>query len=329
MKDALHDKEHGTMRNLHCIWTAIILCSLASSPCLAQNKPANRPPVIRHESITTAVKGQSFSVRAVVTSQSATIKSVTLLYTPSRDAAPFKIAMQEAGAGSYFGAIPSSLIKSLNEFSYYIEAVDENELASETPWHNVKLQVPQLNVTPPIQSPPPVAVAPPAAARVINPPAKQIEPPKESWSWKGPAIIAGSAAAVVGGAILVANSRKSDDNGGGGNSITNAGTYAGTASRYLQMAGESPSSESYAITITVLSSGTLSSDNLHPGSHMEASLSGTEFQMNGTVSESNLTGQITYDGTLLSGRITGSIAGAVTASGTNGTYSGIFSATKQ
>ena len=320
------------MRYLITILT-IILYSLTNSPCLAQNKPTNRPPVIKHEAISTAVKGQSISVRAVVTSQPSSIKSVTLLYTQSKDAAPFKIAMQEAGAGSYFGVIPSSLIKGLNEFSYYIEAIDVNEMVSETPWHTVKLQVPQQSVAPPIQSAPPVVVAPHPGANTS--PARQVETPKESWSWKGPAIIAGSAAAVVGGALLIANSGNNSDSsddssGSGGTSITNAGTYTGTATRYLEMTGGTPSSESYAITITVISSGTVTSDNLHPGSHMEDALSGTEFQMNGTVSDANLTGQIVYSGTLLSGRITGSIAGAVTSStGTNGTYSGIFSATKQ
>src|SRR3989339_122927 len=134
------------MKYTHCIVTSIILCSLSTTLCWGQNKPTNRPPVVKHEAVTTAVKGQSISVRAVVTSQSASIKSVTLLYTPSKDAAPFKIAMQEAGASSYFGVVPSSLIKGISEFSYYIEAIDVNEMVSETPWHTVKLQVPQHSV---------------------------------------------------------------------------------------------------------------------------------------------------------------------------------------
>ncbi len=319
------------MRNLYWSLAAAILFGFAILPGLAQNKPANRPPVIKHEAITTAVKGQSISIRAVVTSQSKSIKSVILFYTPSRDVAPFKIAMQEAGAGSYFGAIPSSLIKGINEFSYYIEAMDENDLVTETPWHTVKLQVPQMSVAPPIQSPPPAVVTQPVAVKNV-PVARQIEPPRKSWSWKKPAIIAGSAAAIAGGALLVANS------GGGGHSstpsdggtVTNAGTYAGTATRYLQWAGGSTSNESYSISIAVSSSGVVSSDNLHPDQSMQSSLIGNDFLMKATISESNLIGQVNYIGRLLSGEIHGDIIGSVTTTGgTNGTYSGTFSATKQ
>ena len=96
------------------------------------------------------------------------------------------------------------------------------------------------------------------------------------------------------------------------------------------MSGGSPSSESYAIAITINSSGTVTSDTLHPGSHMEAPLNGAVFQMTAAVNQTNVTGQIIYTGTLLNNAITGPIAGAVTsATGTNGTYSGNFSATKQ
>jgi len=294
----------------------------------AADKGTNRAPVIKHEPVSNAVKGQSLSIRALVSDDSPAIKSVTLFYTTSRDAAPFKIAMQSTGAHSYIGVIPSALIRNLNEISYYIEALDEQDLASETPWYNVKMQVPQQTASPAMQTQAPL-VAQPAAGQVE-------EAKRDSWSWKGPAIIAGGAAAVIGGALIAANSHgsdsSSDDDGssGTGGSITNAGTYTGNATKYLEMPGSTPSSQSYPITITVLSSGTLSTDTLHPGVHMESQLSGTEFQMSAAVSESNLTGQVTYIGTLLNNRITGSIAGTTTSStGTNGTYSGIFSATKQ
>jgi hypothetical protein len=259
------------------------------------------------------------------------MKSVTLFYTTSRDAAPFKITMHNAGAGSYFGSIPSSLLKDANEFSYYIEALNEQDVASETPWYTVKLQTPQPTVSQPIPSQPLFVTQSPSQVIPSTTSNKQIEPKKESWSWKGPAIIAGGAAAVAGGALLIANAGGSDhSSGGGGTTITNAGTYAGNATRYIELPGSSPSAYSYPITITITSSGTVSTDTLHPDTHMEDQISGTDFHMTAELDETNITGQIVYTGTLLNPLITGYMAGTVTSStGTNGTCSGTFSATKQ
>jgi hypothetical protein len=309
---------------------AIALCEWVVPSCIAESKSSNRPPVIKHEPVTTAVRGQSISIRAVLRDESVTMKSVSLFYTTSKDAAPFKIAMQSAGAGSYFGSIPSSLLKDANELSYYIEALDEQDVASETPWYTVKLQTTQPSVSQPIPSQPLAVIQPPPQAIPSSTPNKQIEPKKDSWSWKGPAIIAGGAAAVVGGAILAASGSGGGSSSGGGTSITNAGTYTGSATRYIEMPGSSPSASSYPITITVTSSGAISSDTLHPNTFMESQISGTDFQMTADLDDTNLTGQIVYIGTLLNARITGSIAGSVSSSsGTNGAYSGIFSATKQ
>ncbi|MDD4873102.1 MAG: hypothetical protein PHR77_21320 [Kiritimatiellae bacterium] len=318
---------------MKCFRLLVIAMALYSWTILsysAQNKPSNRPPVIKHEPVTTAVRGQSISIRAVLTDDSDTLKSVTLFYTTSKDAAPFKITMQSAGAGLYFGSIPSSLIKGVSELSYYIEALDEQDVASETPWYTVKFQTPQPSASQPIPSQTPLVVQPPAQRPPSSTPTKQIEPKKESWSWKGPAIIAGGAAAVVGGAILAANASGSDGGGGGGGtSITNAGTYTGSATRYIEMPGSSPSASSYPITITVTSSGIVSTDTLHPDTHMEGQISGTEFHMTAELDETDITGQIVYTGTLLNTMITGYMAGTVTSStGTNGTCSGTFSATK-
>lgn len=296
----------------------------------AQVKRANRPPVIKHEPVRTAVRDQSLSIRATVTHASGSLKSVTLFYTTSKDAAPFKIVMLNAGTDSYFGSIPSTLLKGTSELSYYIEALDEQDIASETPWYTVKVQTSQATASQPVP-----AVLPGTGKTAVQGgaavPAKRVETEKESWSWKGPTIIAGAAAAVVGGAILATSGGGGSDSppSDGGTTTTNSGTFTGSATRYLEMPGQTPTSSSYPISITVMSSGALSSDSLNPGVHMEAQLSGTDFQMTARVNETNLTGLIAYSGTLLNTRITGTIAGSVTApSGTNGTYSGVFSATK-
>jgi len=296
---------------------AVLTCTILFAG--AQNKTAHKPPVIKHEPVLTAVREQPISVRAVVTSSSAELKSVSLCFTTSKDAAPSKIAMQDSGAGTYFGSIPSTFLKGVKEVAYYIEALDDQAVASETRWYTVKLQAPQSAGS----------SSQPTVSPTNQPPSSE-----GGSSWKVPAIIAGGTIAVVGGAIALASdgSNSSSTNTTTGSTTTNStsGTYTGTATKYLLMSGAaSPTGSSYAVIISISSAGVVTTDTLEPGSHMQGQLSGSDFQLTAQISATNLTGQIAFFGSVANSRITGTISGSVAAtSGTNGIYSGIFSASK-
>jgi hypothetical protein len=315
--------------------TALLAGILSNCPAPAQSNLTSRAPVIKHAPVTTAVRGQSISVRATVTDKSSSVKSVTLFYTTSRDAAPFKITMQDAGAGSYIGSIPASLIKGITELSYYIEALNEQDVGSETPWYTVKFQAPQPVATPPVAAPvvtpAPQVQTPPAGTPPLPRKQTSVEPEKETTkrSWKGPAIIAGATAAVIGGALIAANKSSDDSSSTTPPAADTAGTYSGSAVRVLYLSGVSPVSETYSVTIVINSAGAVSSDNLHPEQRMDGVLVGSQFLLIGQISDTNFVGQVNYGGTVANGRIAGNIQGTVaSATGTNGTYSGSFSATR-
>ena len=82
--------------------------------------------------------------------------------------------------------------------------------------------------------------------------------------------------------------------------------------------------------ILVTTDGVVNSDTLRPGHYVEGRLSGSDFVIISAVSETNRTGEIRYEGTIVNTRITGSISGtAKNPEGTQGTYSGTFNATRQ
>ena len=73
-----------------------ILTMGSTVTALAQKATPNQPPVIRHEPVTLAQDGQPLTVRAFVSDDSGQIRSVTLFYSTSRDAAPSRVAMDIA-----------------------------------------------------------------------------------------------------------------------------------------------------------------------------------------------------------------------------------------
>jgi hypothetical protein len=100
----------------------------------------NSSPTIQHEPVTVAVKGQSVSVLARVTPGKAPIKTVTLNYTPSRDAAPLQQQMTPSNGGVYVATIPAENFVKATSLSYYIEAVDNTDEWAETKWHQVQIR---------------------------------------------------------------------------------------------------------------------------------------------------------------------------------------------
>jgi hypothetical protein len=272
---------------------------------LRAESDVNRPPVIKHEPVRAAAAGQSISIRASVTDDAGAVKDVRLLYSTSRDAAPFKAAMQSTGAGVYVGTLPGSVLSGLDRLSYYIEATDDQDLTSETPWYTVNLQ----------------STATSAVTRTETAP-----PESGGSSWGRTALYAGGAAALIGAGAWAASG---GGGGGGGGSKTNVGTYAGSVTTCLEMEGGSPSCSSHSMSIQVLSDGVVSSDNLYRNQHLEGRLSGSDFALVAEVHETNVTGEIVFQGTVLDSRIVGSVSGSATSSGgTKGVYSGTFSATR-
>jgi len=136
---------------------------------------------------------------------------------------------------------------------------------------------------------------------------------------------------IGGAALLLSNSSKDGGSGsGGGGSVTNAGDYAGSVTLCLEWSGGSPACASHAMTISVSSSGQVSSDTLQEGERLTGSLSGSSFQLVGTVEDTNATSVIRYNGTIIGDRIAGDINGTARSStGTQGSYSGTFHAVKR
>lgn len=255
--------------------------------------------MIQHQPVTVAVRGQPLVVRARVSDDRNAIKSVRLLYTVSRDAAPFSLNMEATGGGLYVGAVPAHLLAGAEQVAYYIEATDAQDNAAETPWHTVRIRAPEPGE---------------ASAEVRQRP-----------KWVVPALVGGGAALVVGGAIYAANS-----GGGDGESIPPdaPGTYSGTVTRVIQDPESPPVVHSYAATLVITADGGLSSDSLQPGTLLTGRLSGSQFTLSGPVSEPGITGQITFRGTLESGRIVGSIEGTRETAAGAGSYSGSFTLQK-
>jgi hypothetical protein len=172
-------------------------------------------------------------------------------------------------------------------------------------------------------SPSSSATASPTTAKPVAAPEN-----KES-SWKKPALIAGGALAVGGIALAIMGGGGGDDSSGSSGTATNtAGTYSGSASVYFQVSGNTPSSTTYPITITISSKGVVSTDTLYAGVHMEEQLSGANFLMVAPVNEPDRTGEIQFLGVVINNRIAGTVQGSATTSAGNGTYSGTFSAAK-
>lgn len=267
---------------------------------------AARPPVIRHEPVRVAVAGQALSVRAEVTSETG-IKAVALLFSTSRDAAPFRSAMHDAGGGFYVGNIPAGVLSGLKEISYYIEATDRDDVSSETPWCTVSLQ----NAN--------------SAAAAVGTEGGSTN----GRAWKKTALYAGGAAALIGGGLWAISAGGDSGGGGSGTSTTNVGTFAGSVTITREVSGEASTTTSHSMSIQILSNGTVSSDNMYDGQHLEGTLAGQTFLLIAAVSDSGFSGQISFFGTVVGARIVGSVSGLATSTGgAQAAYTGTFSANK-
>lgn len=285
-------------------WPIIVFaCLFISHQCWGQS----RPPVIDHNPVNVAIRGQPVFIRARVTDANTPIKAVNLYYTTSRDAAPFKIPMQSTGAGSYSCSIPGNLLANVDSMSYYIEAMNLQEANAETPWYNVDVTtIQQAN----------------AAGKAIPPTVENERP-----GWVIPALVVGGVAVVGGGTYAIVSSR-----GGGSSSgpaVTNFGVYAGSVTTCLTIGGSNKTCESHTTYITVSPDQSVSSPNLRDGYFLQTRLSGNTFNIISPLNGADTKGEIRYVGTVFNaGRIAGYIDGSYQSGQDKGSYSGSFEASK-
>lgn len=289
--------------------------ALLVAPLPAVAAQANAAPEISHDPVTKAVKGQALTMKAKVTDDQKAVSSVTLFYTLSKDAAPFKVPLKPAGLDYYIGTIDAGVLSGVATMSYYIEAQDNWGATRETPWYVVTFRDPL----------PGDAVSAGSSNKVAA--------PEESSDHIPLGLIVGGAAAVIGGAFLIAKS----DSGGGGDEpkpddpSAKQGTYAGTVTTCVTASGQPPSCESHPFGITIDAKGKVLSTDIRQGQTLVSTLHGSDFTLTGSADDgAGKSGEIYYNGSVINNsKIVGSITGSEQGTNVTGSFSGSFSATKQ
>lgn len=204
---------------------------------------AEARPTISHDPVRVAVKGQPLGLRAVVRDAGGRVTAVSVYYAASRGMTPFRMDMNTAGAGIWYGSIPGHLIGPGDELLYYVHAENSEGETSETGWTTVKVVEDGVGAD---QMPSAGAVAQnaerAAAAQAGSKPAgaggtaaagkaggeEKPAEVKEGGSkryWVPVAIVAGGAAAIGGGIALASSGGGGGGHGGsgsGGGTVTNA-----------------------------------------------------------------------------------------------------------
>ncbi|MDZ4199035.1 MAG: hypothetical protein U1E27_07100 [Kiritimatiellia bacterium] len=274
------------------LWLGMVCVAVRAGPSLK----------IEHQPATLAMEGQPLLIRVKITDPAGAPRAVTLFYSVSRDAAPYRISMQPIGPSLFIGSVPGSAFSGVTRLSYYVEALDSDGVSTETPWY-------------------PVTVQPTNPSRNENSEGGADERPR----WVKPAWIVGGAAVLVGGVVLASQS-----SGGSSDSSTEeAGTYLGSATTCYQPPGGSTTCQSRSITIEVDTQGGIRTQTLREGVVLEGRLSGSSFILAASVQEPAATGEIQYVGTVVGGRLSGTIQGSVTTPSGVGIYSGAFSANRK
>lgn len=275
---------------------------------------ANEPPVIRHQSITAAVRSQPISVMARVTDDAGPVKYVTLFYSLSRDAAPFRVPMKASDADLYVGTIPPDLLADVDQLLYYIEAMDADEATQETSWYTIQIRNSAPQVKP--------------VEKAAVPAAPSAPPPRQRSNLVGVGLIAGGAAAVAGAALYVAN--KDDNSSSDDDSTDYAGVYQGSATECFALSGQSQNCTTRSMAITIGSSGSVQSSDLREASLLTAQLNKNKFVLRADLAggTNGVTGEIFYEGTVVDGELFGRITGSYQGPDGTGFYSGSFDGTR-
>lgn len=281
---------------------------------------ATARPTIVHDPVEVAVRGQPITILARVTDPSGQVKSVTLFYSVSKDVAPFRTPMQTTGrADTYYGTIPAEHLAKAETIYYYIEAMDPNETAQETPWYTISVRSASQGAREG------VAKKAAASAGISSSEATPDNEPTVRWGTVG--LIAGGAAAVVGGAFLI-----SGGGGGGGDSSEGIqpGDYDGSVTECFTPEGGATDCASHSMTIRIDADGKVSSSTLRDGAFLEDVLRGNKFTFTVPLNDpTNGVGQIVYSGTIANDTIVGTISGEAMKPTGTGQFSGTFSATKR
>jgi hypothetical protein len=180
------------------ILSVILATQLAGLPLSVVSQAS--PPVIVHEPVKVAARGQAKTIIARVSVATGTIQSVNLYVTQSADASPLKVEMKPSGSpGTYYGTIPSAYLESKGTIRYYIEALASDGEWKETNWMTLAVQdAEELGPTTPSGSP--------SGGTAIPAPESSSERP--GWFW--PTILIGGGALAVAGAVALADSGGDD-----------------------------------------------------------------------------------------------------------------------
>jgi hypothetical protein len=283
---------------------------------VGQGAAPSEPPHIVHDPVGVALRGQPITILTQI-SATAPIKAVTLHYTLSKDASPFKLVMQATGPATFLGTIPAGLLGNADKVSYYIEATDDRDAAAETPWYMVAIKDSATLLKTPASAVVAAPVAPTAAAATDT----------DKTSLVGAGLVAGGAAAVIGVALYVANRNGSGSDGGG--AVTNVqGTYTGSKTICLSMTGQPNACATTPVSIIIDQNGGVFSDSLIDGRVVSGTLSGNSFTVSGSTSASNLVSELSFSGSVVDSRIVGTVTGTAQSATNSGAYSGSFTAGK-
>lgn len=331
------------------IWQkAWILALVAAAWLGAGAGTAEGRPVISHTPVRVAVKGQPLGLRAVVRDAGGKVTGVNVYYAASRGMTPFRLDMNTAGAGIWYGTIPGHLIGPGDELLYYVHAENDEGETAETGWTTVKVvedgvgadQMPRAGEV--AQNAQRAAAAKAGQAGsgggAGKAEGKKAAEAKEGGSkryWVPVAIVAGGAAAIGGGIALASDSGggggHSGSGGGSGTTVTNA-NYGGSYTLAFKPSAEEalPAGDSGLVNVYV-KDGRVQVAGLWGGEVFETAQNGNTFTAvadvgaRGTLPAAHLI----VTGEMESSRCSGRVDGYSTDPEVPGDFSGTFETTKR
>jgi hypothetical protein len=256
MKNSIFQRQRGDHR---ARWVKCGLLAAGAAGAILLAAAAAAKPVIVHDPVQVAVKGEPLGLRATVRDAGGRVSSVSVFYASSRGMTPFRRDLSTTGAGIWFGTIPGHLIGPGSNLFYYVHADNLEGESTDTEWVSVKVIEPGMpaeaipSATSVAQQsqraasgaaaskPAPAGASRPGAAGAAKPgaaaaksgtgaadkaAAEDAGPAPASKYWVPAAIIVGGAAAI-GGGIALANRDKGGDDDGGSGGGGGGGTAAG------------------------------------------------------------------------------------------------------
>jgi len=284
---------------------------LVATPVGAQKEGTGTGPVIVHDPVRVAVKGEPLSLLTEVKPSSGSIKSVTLHYTLSRHGAPVDIEMKSTGMNLYSATIPGDFIQRTTHLYYYIEAVGEGDQWTESTWYAVEVKDPN---------------APGAPAKKI---ASSKEPEGESRNWGTVALIGAGAVGIAAAAVALSDSGGGGGGGGSGTSSNDVeGVYVGVVTICFTPQGEATTCSQNDTTVAIDEAGGVNSGDLAGGTPASGTMNGNQFSIRVPASQIDpaLLGSVLFNAVVRDGVISGNITGSTESEAQPGNYSGTFTA---